>query len=151
MQAVGIAQINDRMSDSHAASLAPVEYGYYFVIFYTIFGAPLGLILMGGIGSGFLLIPVLGLCFVALGPSLLSTIQSAWIPLACGASYLFIQLALHGESLYFPYVYAFGPWLISLIVVQALAMHRPNFLHRFAMFTLFMGLAILPFMSLRYG
>ena len=75
MQAVGIAQINDRMSDSLAGSLAPVEYGYYFVIFYTILGAPLGLILMGGIGSGFLLIPVLGLCFVALGPSLLSTVR----------------------------------------------------------------------------
>ena len=71
-----MAQINDRMSDSHAASLAPVEYGYYFVIFYTILGAPLGLILMGGIGSGFLMIPVLGLCFVALGPSLLSTFFS---------------------------------------------------------------------------
>ena len=151
MQAVGIARINNRMSDSLAGSLAPVEYGYCFVIFYTILGTPLGLILMGGIGSGFLLIPVLGLCFVALGPSLLSTVDSARIPLACGASYLFIQVALHGESLYFPYVYAFGPWLISLIVVQALAMHRPNFLHRFAMFTLFMGLAMLPFMSLRYG
>lgn len=151
MQAVGIALANDRMSDSHTAALAPVEYGYYFVIFYTMLGAPFGLILMGGIGSGFLMIPVLGLCFVALGPSLMPTIRSAWIPLTCGASYLFIQLVLHSESLYFPYVYAFGPWLISLIVVQALAMHRPNFLHRFAMFTLFMGFAILPFMSLRQG
>ena len=52
MQAVGLAHVNDRMSDSLAGALAPVEYGYYFVIFYTVLGAPLGLILMGGIGSG---------------------------------------------------------------------------------------------------
>ncbi len=99
MQAVAVARANDRMSDSLAGALAPVEYGYYFVIFYTVLGAPLGLILMGGIGSGFLLIPVLAYCFIALGPSVLKVLQTVWIPLACGASYLFIQLALHGESL----------------------------------------------------
>jgi hypothetical protein len=151
MQAVELARVSDRMSDSFAGALAPVEYGYYFVIFYTALAAPLGLILMGGIGSGFLLIPVLVLCFVALGPSVLTVLQTAWIPLACGASYLFIQLALHGESLKGMYVYQFGPWLFSLVIVQALAMHRPNFLHRFAWFTLFMGLALLPFMSLVQG
>ncbi len=46
------------------------------------------------------------------------------------------------------YVYRFGPWLLSLVIVQALAMHRPNFLHRFAWFTLFVGLGMLPFMRL---
>ena len=49
------------------------------------------------------------------------------------------------------YVYQFGPWLISLVIVQALAMYRPDFLHRFAWFTLFIGLATLPFMSCREG
>jgi hypothetical protein len=102
---------------------------------------------MGGIGSGFLLIPVLGLCFLALGSSILTVLQTAWIPIACGMSYLFIQLVLHGESLYMPYVYVFGPWLMSLVIVQALAMHRSNFIHRFAIATLFMGLAVLPFMT----
>ena len=148
MQAVGLARVHDRMSDSFAAALAPVEYGYYFVIFYTVLGPPLGLILMGGIGSGFLLIPVLAYCFFALGSSVLTVLRTAWIPLACGTSYLFIQLALHGESMYGGYVYAFGPWLLSLVIVQALAMHRPNFLHRFAWFTLFLGLGMLQFMKL---
>ena len=131
--------------------MALAEYAYYFTIFYTVLGTPLGLILTGGIGSGFLLIPILALCVVALGPSVLTVLQTAWIPLACGASYLFIQLALHGESLYRMYVYQFGPWLLSLVIVQALAMHRPNFLHRFAWFTLFIGLAMLPFASLEYS
>jgi hypothetical protein len=150
MQALGLAHANDRMGDSLAEALAPVEYGYYFVTFYTVLGTPLGLILMGGIGSGFLMIPVLALCAIALGPSLISTVRSAWLPLACGTSYLFIQLVVHDEPMSGMYVYQFGPWLFSLIIVQALALFRPNFLHRFALFTLFLGLAMLPFMSVGY-
>ena len=148
MQALGLAQDNDRSNASLAEALAPAEYGYYFVITYTVLGAPLGLIIMGGIGSGFLLIPVLALCVINLGPSVLTVFKTAWIPLACGMSYLFIQLALHGESITGQYVYEFGPWLFSLFIVQALVMHRPNFLHRFAWFTLIIGLAMLPFMTL---
>lgn len=134
-----------------SATLAPAEYGYYFVIFYTVLGAPLGLILMGGIGSGFLLIPVLMLCFLALGPEIQNSMQKAWVPLACGISYLFIQLGVHGESLYGSYVYPFGQWILSLIVVQVLAMHRKDFFSRFVWFTLFLGLSMLPFMSLSQG
>jgi hypothetical protein len=150
MQSLGLAHNNARMSD-YASALAPVEYGYFFVIFYTVLGAPLGLILIGGIGSGFLSIPVLALCFVALGPSVLTVLQAAWIPLACGASYLFIQLVVHGLSFYEMYVYQFGPWLLAIFIVQALVMHRPSFLHRFAWFTFFISLATLPFMTIMSG
>jgi hypothetical protein len=146
MQAVGVAHVNDRINDSLAGALAPAEYIYYFAIFYTVLGPPLGLIL-GGVGSGFLLVPVLVICVVALGLSVMTVLQTIWIPITCGASYLFIQLALHDESLYHPYIYVFGPWIFSLVIVQTLAMHRPNFLHRFAWFTLLMGLAVLPFMQ----
>jgi O-antigen ligase len=148
MQAIGLTRVNDRISDSFAEELAATEYAYYFVIFYTAVGAPLGLVLMGGIGSGFLLIPVLALCVAALGSSILTVLHATWIPIACGASYLFIQLTLHGESLFGRYVYQFCPWIISLVIVQSLAIHRPNFLHRFAWCTLLVGLAMLPFMSL---
>jgi hypothetical protein len=143
MHAVGLAPF----SDSFSEALAPAEYGFYFVIFYTVFGPTLGLVLLGGIGSGFLMIPVLGLCFIPLGPSILAVLRTAWIPIACGASYLFIQLAVHGESMQGMYVYQFGPWLFSVVVVQSLAMHRADFLHRFAWFMLFMGLATVPFMT----
>ncbi len=151
MHALGIMPIDGQRIASTSSALAPVEYGYYCVIFYTILGAPLGLILMGSIGSGFLLVPILALCFVALGPALLTTLQTAWIPLACGSIYLFIQLGVHGESLYGMYVYQFGPWLLSLAIVQVLAIHRPNFLTRFIWFTFVMGLGMLPFMSLSHG
>lgn len=134
-----------------SAALAPAEYGYYFVVFYTVLGAPLGLILMGSIGSGFLLIPVLVLCFMALGPETQNSMQKAWVPLACGGTYLFIQLGVHGESLYGSYVYPFGQWILSLIIVQVLAMHRKNFLKRFVWFMLLLGLSMLPFLSLSQG
>jgi O-antigen ligase len=148
MRAIEATRVNHVMSDSLSGALAPVEYGFYFAIFYTVFGPILGLILMGGIGTGFLLIPVLVLCMVVLGPLLLSTIRTAGVPLACGASHLFIQLVVHDEPMYGMYIYQFGPWLISLVIIQVLAMHRPGFLHRFGWFTMFIGLAMLPFMSL---
>lgn len=148
MPTVDAIPLEEAQNTTFSAALAPAEYGYYAVIFYTILGAPLGLILMGGIGSGFLLIPVLALCFLAIGSALLPTIQIAWVPLACGISYLFIQLGVHGESLYEPYVYPFGQWILSLVIVQVLVVHRKNFFNRFLWFTLFMGLSMLPFMSL---
>lgn len=151
MHALDAIPIERPRSTTYSAALAPAEYGYYFVIFYTVLGAPLGIILMGSIGSGFLLIPVLALCFLALGPEILNTMQKAWIPLACGVTYLFIQIGVHGESLYEPYVYPFGQWIISLVIVQALATHRPNFLNRFLWFTLFMGLSMLPYMTPNQG
>jgi hypothetical protein len=151
MQVVGMAQQSSRISASLAEAMAPVEYGFYFVILYNVLGPVLGLILMGGIGGGFLLVPVLALCIIALGPLVLTVVQTAWIPLVCGLSYLFIQLVLHGESMYAMYVYQFGPWLFSLVVVQCLVMYRPNFLHRFAWFTLFIGLSMLPLLSLEHG
>jgi hypothetical protein len=131
-----------------AGTLAPAEYGYFFVIFYTVFGAPFGLTQIGGIGAGFLLIPVLVLCMVSLGSAMFAVLRTAWIPVACGASYLFIQLAVHGESMTTMYVYQFGPWLFAVVIVQALCIYRPNFLHRFVFFTLLLGLGMLPFMSL---
>ncbi len=151
MHALDAIPIEGPRNTTYSAALAPAEYGYYFVIFYTVLGAPLGIILMGSIGSGFLLIPVLALCFLALGPAMLHTIQTAWVPLACGLIYLFIQIGIHGESLYEPYVYPFGQWIISLVIVQALATHRPNFLSRFIWFTLFMGLSMLPYMTPSQG
>jgi O-antigen ligase len=148
MQAVGLPDAKYETRDSIAQALTISEYGYYFVILYTIFGAPLGLILSGGVGAGFLLVLVLTFCAVALGTAIFTVLSRAWMPLACGVSHLFIQLVLHGESMYAMYLYQFGPWLLSVIIVQSLAMHRPNFLHRFASFTFFMGVAMLPSMSL---
>jgi hypothetical protein len=147
MQALGLADAKYRVSDSLAEALAISEYGYYFVTLYTVIGGPLGLVLMGDIGSGFLLVLVLVFCGVALGPAVLTVFRVLWLPIACGVSHLFIQLALHGESIYRSYVYQFGPWLISLLIVQALAIYRQGFLRRFAWFTVFMGIAMLPFMS----
>jgi hypothetical protein len=147
MQAVGLAETKEGINDSFAEALTVSEYGYYLVIVYTVLAAPLGLILMGDIGAGFLLVLVLAMCTMALGPALITVLRQAWIPIACGVSHLFIQLAIHGELMHRMYVYQFGPWIISLVIVQALVIHRPRFFHRFAWFTLYMGVAMLPFVS----
>jgi hypothetical protein len=151
MQAVGLAGVNDPIRDSLASALAPAEYGYFFVIFCIALGGALGLTLMADVGGGFLMVVVLGLCVIALGPSFMTVLQTTWIPLACGASYLFIQLVLHEESIYGAYVHPFALWLVSLVIVQTLAMYRSNFLHRFAWFTVFIAVAMLPYMSMGQG
>ncbi|MBX3349696.1 MAG: O-antigen ligase family protein [Nitrospira sp.] len=151
MHALSSLSLARARSTNLSAALAPAEYGYYFVIFYTVLGAPLGIILLGSIGSGFLLIPVLALCFLALGSDIQDILRAAWIPLACGLTYLFIQIGVHGESLYEPYVYPFGQWVISLVIVQALATHRPHFLNRFLWFTLLIGLSMVPYMTQSQG
>jgi hypothetical protein len=150
LQYLGHLRTHERPANAVSVSLGAAEYGYYFVILYTTLGGVLGLTLIGGIGGGFLLIPVLGLCILSLGPLLLYAIQLAWVPLACGISYLFIQLVVHGEPLYGDYKYAFVPWMLSLIIVQSLTAFRPNFLHRFAFITLAIGLTSLPFSYLSF-
>jgi hypothetical protein len=122
-----------------------LEAGYYVTIFYTVLGGALGLTI-GNVGTGFLMLPLFGLCLFATGPSLMTVIQPIAFALCCGVSYLSIQLFIHSESSSALYVRDFGPWLLSLVIVQSLA-NRSGFLHRFAIFSFLIGLAILPFLK----
>jgi hypothetical protein len=58
-----------------------------------------------------------------------------------------VQLVLHEESLFGPSdLRNFITWAVSLVVIQSLAV-RKGFLHRFALFALFVGFCTVPFLN----
>jgi O-antigen ligase/polysaccharide polymerase Wzy-like membrane protein len=125
--------------------LCLTEWGYYFVMLYLVVGTPLGLA-VGQVGSGYIMVALLVLCVFEMGSCLSVVTRLVWPALGCGVSYLLIQILIHNESLGAGYVRNFGPWILSLIIVQSLAL-RNNFLHRFAFVNLLIGCTMLPYIS----
>jgi O-antigen ligase len=120
-----------------------LEYGFYFYMFYTILGGVFGLFI-NNLASG-LLVLLLILCLSELGSQTVTVIRVLAFPLGCGIAYSFIQLFLYEEPLTGT-VRAFLLWMLSLLIIQVLAL-RPNFLHRFVLVMFFFGLAALPYLS----
>lgn len=130
------------------AGLSFTELAYFFVMFYTVLGAPLGLT-VGNVGVGILMLFVFGGWLAEAGGSLSLVLRQIGWTLACGVSYLVIQLLIHDESSSQIYVRNFGMWIPSLFVLQWLA-GREQFLHRFAFMTIALGFAMIPYMN-TYG
>lgn len=125
------------------------EMAYFFVMFYSVLGAPLGLT-VGNIGVGILMLFVLAVWFAEAGGSLASVVSQISLALACGVSYVLIQTIIHNESSTQMYVRNYGIWIPSLIVVQWLV-GREQFLHRFAFVTIALGFAMIPYMNISSG
>jgi O-antigen ligase len=121
-----------------------VEWGYYFLLFYTIMGGTWGLF-VSNLGSALMVI-LLGWCLLELRSRVVEVIGLVAFPLGCGLSYLFIQVFLHEESLKDADVLPFAQWVVALIIVQSLSLRR-NFFHRFAPVMLSIGVAFLPYMA----
>jgi hypothetical protein len=118
-----------------------LEWGYYLIVFYSTLSGAFGLA-VERIGI-FILALLCLLCFLTVGSRVLTL---AALPIGCGISHILVQLIVHEESFDLGYVRNFVPWMLGLIIIQTLAM-RKNFLKRFALFTLCVGLALLPFIS----
>lgn len=125
------------------------EMAYFFVMFYSVLGAPLGLT-VGNIGVGILMLFVLAVWFAEAGGSLASVVSQISLALACGVSYVLIQTIIHNESSTQMYVRNYGIWIPSLIVVQWLV-GREQFLNRFAFVTIALGFAMIPYMNTYAG
>ncbi|MCS6297377.1 MAG: O-antigen ligase family protein [Nitrospira sp.] len=128
--------------------LSFTELAYFFVMFYTVLGSPLGLT-VGNVGVGILMLFVFGGWLAEAGGSLSSVLRQIGWTLGCGVSYLAIQLLIHDESSSQIYVRNFGMWVPSLFVLQWLV-SRQWFLHRFAFVTIALGFAMIPYMN-TYG
>ncbi len=141
---------------SQAALLAPprsFEYAYYVLVLYGAYGAVLGFHIRFFVPALLALLALM--CLVYLGPKSLTALAPIAFPLACGVSFLTIQLAWHGESL-LPRGDASEPagqlrfhaaWLMGLVVIQTLSM-SPGFLHRFTLVSFVSGVGLLQYMKL---
>jgi O-antigen ligase len=92
-----------------------------------------------------LLVLLIFLCLYEIGSQAFTVIRVVAFPLACGITYVFIQLVLHEESLT-QAVRPFLLWMLTLVLIQSLAL-RKSFLHRFAVVMFLIGLAALPYLS----
>jgi O-antigen ligase len=120
-----------------------IEYGLYFYMFYTFLGGVWGLFVNNLASAVLILLFILSLS--ELGPEVVTVIKILAFPLGCGIAFLFIQFVFF-EELGTETVRAFLIWMLLLFLMQLVA-QRDNFLHRFVMVMVVIGLAALPYLS----
>ena len=91
------------------------EYLYYALIFYSVIGGAMGLrVLLLGAG----LLVLLGLiCLLRLGPQAIFLNKSMALPFGCAASFVYVQIFYHTESLGNEIFKSMFLWIISLIII----------------------------------
>lgn len=120
-----------------------LECGFYGSLCYAIIGPAVGLT-AGFVGAGILAV-LTASCIIFDRSRLTEVYGPIVVPLFCGVSFVALQVLIHNESLLNEYVRGFVTWLLMLIVTQSVS-QRLEFLRRFALVALMIGLALLPFM-----
>jgi hypothetical protein len=120
-----------------------VEYGFYCYMVYVLMGGVFGLAL-NNLASGWLILLFI-FTLSEVGYQTKDVISILAFPLGCGVTYIFIQLVIFDESL-MEVVRPYLIWMLSLFIIQLLTL-RENFLHRFMVVMLLIGLAALPYLS----
>jgi len=124
------------------------EYWYYGQMFYAVMGAVVG-VAVGLIGAAMLAI-LAACCVLRLGRRSLAILMPVALPIACGVSFIAVQVLVFGQSITAPDVRQYFPWILGLVIIQYLAFRR-SFLHRFAVVTFLVGLCMLPFLGVYRG
>jgi hypothetical protein len=121
-----------------------LEYWYYAQVFYSIMATVLGLAI--SLLGAAMLMALGGVCLIRMGKYWKGILRAAALPLACGISFIAVQVLVHGESVTGSgSVSEFIIWMVGLVIVHYLAL-RPGFMDRFAMVALLIGLSTLPYM-----
>src|SRR5262249_4758768 len=95
-------------------------------------------------GAGMLAV-LAAFCVMHLGSRAMAVYAPIVFPLSCAISYIAVQLAVYDESLMAETVRPFGPWILTLVIMQSLSL-RQGFSHRFALAVLVIGIMTLPYM-----
>jgi O-antigen ligase len=135
------------LSEKYAPPIA-IEYLFYAQVLYSIMGSFLGLSI-GMLGFGMLVLAA-GVCLLSAGTYAPVILTPVLLPIACGVSYLAVQMLVHHRPVGDEYIRDFVPWIVGLIVTQCLALRR-GFLHRAALVVLLIGLLTLPFLRTFIG
>ena len=122
-----------------------VEYSYYVMVVYSTMGDALGVSLP--VPATAILALLAARCVSSLQPCAGAIYRPIALVVACGVSYLIVQLFVHREPAGGEYVRPFMSWMLMLVISHSLAMRR-GFLHRFALATFAMGAYSLAFFEL---
>jgi hypothetical protein len=127
---------------------ARLEYVFYFAVVYSVMAPALGLEIP--VLAGLLIFAVWFFCLFRVQ----STIKEVFSPIAlligCAISFVFVQVAIHGESIMDADIRAFITWIMGLMIVQALVL-RPGFSIRFPIVLFLIGAVTLPFIGFNPG
>ena len=126
---------------------AVLEYAWYASLIYTYLGQTWGIVIpsVGGV----ILTLVSVACFLSVGGQNLRVYRPVTWGFYTGISVIAIQVLFHDtDARSLLEVIAYVGWLELLIIVQTLSL-RPGFLHRFALVTLAIGMACLPYINIK--
>lgn len=118
---------------------------YYAVTVYGIMSVAWGISVPLVAVSGLALLAAA--CLVSVG-NVRSVHRALAAPILCGVTFLAVQVVVHGGGWRGSHTTAFVPWMLSVVVAQALVL-RPGFLHRFVLVCFAIGLMVVPFMDFR--
>jgi len=125
------------------------EYFYFGLLFYGLFGEPLGVAIPLVPAGGVLALAIY--CVWCLNKSGSFSFKPIALPLSCAVSFLLIQSLVYGESIITnDGLRVFVVWMLSVIIVQSLCLSE-GFFHRLAFAALGLGVACMPFLDLNYG
>src|SRR6266542_4148548 len=122
-----------------------VEYCYYGLIVYSL-GLAGELFSMAFLGAGLNLALAI-FCVIRLRARAISPIL---MPVSCGASFVLLQLMIHGEPLTGEYVRPFVIWIIEFVIVRSLCL-RTGFVHRFPIVAMIAGMFLLQHLTVVGG
>lgn len=124
-----------------------LEYAWYASLAYAYLGGVWGIV-VPAVG-GAILVVLAAACVLHLGDRAISLCKPVAWAFYTAISLLAIEVMFHdigGKAIL--EITAFVQWLAVLIIVQTLSL-RPNFLHRFALAALAIGVASLPYINVR--
>src|SRR5262245_45238252 len=118
-----------------------VEYLYYFVVFYAIIAAYLGIeVPLVAAGTT---VALAGFCLTQMGSRAKKVFAPIGFLLACIISFILVQIAVHGVSITDQMIRTFILLICGMIIVQSLCL-RPGFLHRCTLVLFAIGLIAVP-------
>lgn len=119
--------------------------GIYFILLLNMYVGPAyGLVIPAG--GSVLFAGLAVLCLMHFGSRVIGAFRPIKFALACGISFLLIQVVIYEEPLLNAWLKSFLTWIVSLIIIQSLSF-RKGFLHRFALVAFLIVLATLPFLK----
>ena len=124
-----------------------LEYAWYASLAYAYLGGVWGIVIPA-VGGAILLV-LSAACLLNLGDRAIPLCKPVAWAFYTGIAVLLIEVMFHdigGKAIL--EITAFAQWLTVLIIVQTLSL-RPNFLHRFALAALVIGVACLPYINVR--
>ena len=125
-----------------------LEYAYFASVAYSVLAEVLGVAIP--LAAGGMILALAAACLWRLQSRARLIFEPIGWLLACGVSFVVIQVGIHGESLADGNMRAFINWILGLMIVHSLCL-RPGFSRRFPLVLFVLGTGMLPYLTFNPG